>query len=105
MQMRCLMTSSTQHRQSKLPQIRNIPSNNCAYWNVPFVLAYIYSCKVPAQSTYYGISGVDDVIRYLICIFLKPRYRLTFHRRIPNSKDSPNPNSNLNPNPYDNALF
>ena len=33
------MTSSTQHRPNKLPQMRNISSNNCAHWNVPFVLA------------------------------------------------------------------
>ena len=39
MQMRCLMTSSTQHRPNKLAQMRNISSNNCAHWNVPFVLA------------------------------------------------------------------
>ena len=39
MQVRCLMTSSTQHRPNKLPQMRNIISNNCAHWNVPFILA------------------------------------------------------------------
>ena len=51
MQMRCLMTSPTQHRPNiKLPQMRNISSN----WNVPFVLAY--SCKVSVQST---IISVD----------------------------------------------
>ena len=38
MQMRCLLTSSTPHRPNKLPQIRNISSNNCAHC-VPFVLA------------------------------------------------------------------
>ena len=39
MKMRYLVTSSTQHRPYKLPQMRNIPINNCAHWNVPFVLA------------------------------------------------------------------
>ena len=43
MQMRCLMTSSTPHRSNKLPQMRNISSNNCAHWNVPFVLAQLQS--------------------------------------------------------------
>ena len=39
-QMRCFMTSSTQQRPNKLPQIRNtcILNNNCAHCNVPFVL-------------------------------------------------------------------
>ena len=37
MQMRCLMTSSTQHRPNKLPQMRNISSNNCAHCNVPCI--------------------------------------------------------------------
>ena len=31
MQMRCLMTSSAQHRPNILPQMRNISSNNCAH--------------------------------------------------------------------------
>ena len=33
----CLMTSSTQHRPNKLPQMKDISCNNCAYCNVSFI--------------------------------------------------------------------
>ena len=38
MQMRCLTTSITQHRPTKLLQMRNISSNICAHYNVSFIL-------------------------------------------------------------------
>ena len=38
MQIKYLMTSSTQHRPNKLPQMRNISSNNYAHFNVSFIL-------------------------------------------------------------------
>ena len=73
------ITSSTQHRRNKLPQMRNISSNNCEHCNVPFVLAELQNFSkiyliFPEIFLLYGISGVDDVIRYLICIFFKSKY-------------------------------
>ena len=74
------ITSSTQHRPNKLPQMRNISSNdNCEHCDVPFVLAELQSFSkiyliFPEIFLLYGISGVDDVIMYLLCIFLKPKY-------------------------------
>ena len=81
MQLRCLMTSSTPHRPNKLPQMRNISSNNCAHWNVSFVLAQLQSFSTIYLLflqifLFYGISGVDDIIRYLIFIFFKTKISL-----------------------------
>ena len=81
MQMRCLsyITSSTQHRPNKLPQMRNISSNNCEHCNVPFVLAELQSFSkiyliFPEIFLLYGINGVDDAIRYLICILFETKF-------------------------------
>ena len=76
------MTSSTEHRPNKLSQTKNISSNNCAQEDIVMYHSYYHSCKVLVSNLaiisvdipFYGIRGVDYVIRYLICIFLRPKY-------------------------------
>ena len=68
MRMRCLMTSSTPHIPIKRPQIRNLSSNITVHIGMYLLFPQIFHL--------YGISGVDDIIRDLICIIFKTKISL-----------------------------
>ena len=67
------MTSSTQHRPNKLSQMKKILINQylCILEHTIriSIAAKLSIYSLPIISVVYGISGVDDVIRSLICIF------------------------------------